>query len=157
MRKLRLKEVIDLSPSLLESEVCISWPHNLSLDLCPKIIFSLHQPQNGAEDREHRSVMSDSTQAAAPTGTEQRVRVLALFLSPSLAMWPIPWESAPFSLVGINHFSSLHFVWTSLRKVILLLNHRKLWLIAYLFLCQPFCYFESYLSSKINSNDGFNN
>lgn len=131
----------------------ISWPHNLSLDLCPKIIFLLHQPQNGVEDREYRSVMSDLIALPGNPGiclhrdwTESENLLCSSVQV--WATWPTPWESAPFSPVGINHSFPLHFVWTSLRKVILLLNHKKPWLITCLFLCQPFCYFESYLSSK---------
>lgn len=81
----------------------ISWPHNLSLDLCPQIIFSLHQPQNGAEDREYRSVMSASIALPENSGiclhicslTEQSQRTCSTPLSKSGQCDPFPEKMLP--------------------------------------------------------------
>lgn len=65
------------------------WPHNPSLDQCPKIIFSVHRPQNGAEDREHKRVIGPFACLCIPgiclhRGWTESQNFLSLFICPSL-------------------------------------------------------------------------
>ena len=110
-----------------------TWPYNLFWDQCPKTILPLQKAQKGIEDWEHQAITSDlfappGHQASSSAEAELQVGVFPPHLSKSGQHDPFPkraLSSLQWELVPPSFELPLHFVWTSLRKLILSLYWGK--------------------------------
>lgn len=160
IRKLRLQRDHWFEPWLVELwSPFATWPYNLFWDQHPKTILPLQKAQKRIEDREHQAITSDllappGHQASASAEAELQVGVFPPHLSKSGQHDPFPekvFSSLQWELVPPSFELPLHFVWTSLRKLILSLYWKKNhWLIIRQFLSRDFAFWILFihLSSK---------